>query len=101
MPGYDYRNTAAQLMRAGLPRTTPCAIISQATSSQEQIHLTTVEDLHESPRLPAPTLLVVGEVVRWAKPAVLREQFAWRRAAPALSRGEVGFEAKADQERAE
>ncbi len=101
MPGYDYRKTAEQLVRAGLPSTTPCAIISQATSSQEQIHLTTVEELHQSPRLPAPTLLVVGEVVRWAKPARLREQFAWRSDAPGLSRGEVGFEAKVAQERAE
>ena len=101
MPGYDYRNTAAQLMRAGLPRTTPCAIISQATSSQEQIHLTTVEELHQSPRLPTPTLLVVGEVVRWAKPAVLREHYVWGSAAPGLSRGGIGFESKAAQERAE
>ena len=30
-----------------------------------------------SPRLPSPTLLVVGEVVRLAKPAALRQQFAW------------------------
>jgi len=59
MPGYDYRSTAQQLLRAGLPGDTACAIISQATSLDEQIHATTVEDLHKSPRLPAPTLLVV------------------------------------------
>jgi uroporphyrin-III C-methyltransferase len=101
MPGYDYRNTAEQLLRAGLPGTTPCAIISQATSIQEKIHLTTVEDLHQAPRLPAPTLLVVGEVVRWAKPAELREQFAWHSGAPGLSRDETGFEQRAARERAE
>ena len=39
--------------------------------------MTTVEELHNSPRLPSPTLLVVGEVVRLAKPAELRQQFAW------------------------
>jgi uroporphyrin-III C-methyltransferase len=77
MPGYDYRSTAQQLLRAGLPGDTACAIISQATSLDEQIHATTVEDLHKSPRLPAPTLLVVGEVVRLAKPAGLRNQFGW------------------------
>jgi uroporphyrin-III C-methyltransferase len=77
MPGRDYHTTARQLLRAGLPGTTPCAIVSRATSAEEQVHLTTVDGLPQSPRLPAPTLLVVGEVVRLAKPATLREQFAW------------------------
>jgi uroporphyrin-III C-methyltransferase len=101
MPGYAYQNMAEQLLRAGLPSTTPCAIISQATSPQEQCHVTTVEELYQSPRLPAPTLLVVGEVVRWAKPVELREQFAWRSDATGLFPGEIVFEAKAGQERAE
>lgn len=77
MPGYDYRSTAEQLLRAGVPGTTPCAIISQATLPHEQVHVTHVEDLHTSPRLPAPTLLVVGELVRLAKPSALHQQFAW------------------------
>jgi uroporphyrin-III C-methyltransferase len=77
MPGYDYANTAQQLLRVGVSNTTPCAIVSQATTSDEQVHLTTVENLHTSPRLPSPTLLVVGEVVRLAEPAALRHQFDW------------------------
>ena len=78
MPGYDYRSTSQQLRRAGLAGTTPCAIVSQATSPNEQVHLTTVDDLYTSPRLPSPTLLVVGEVVRMAKPSALLQQFAWQ-----------------------
>ncbi len=78
MPGYEYRKTAHQLQRVGLPGSTACAIISQATSPDEQVHVTTVEDLDKSPRLPSPTLLVVGEIVRMAKPAALHEQFAWQ-----------------------
>jgi uroporphyrin-III C-methyltransferase len=77
MPGYDYRSTAQQLLRAGVPGTTPCAIVSQATLPNQQVHVTTVEDLHTSPRLPSPTLLVVGEVVRLAKLTALHQQFAW------------------------
>jgi uroporphyrin-III C-methyltransferase len=77
MPGYDYHSTAQQLLRAGVPAKTPCAIVSQATSSNEQIYITTVEDLHTAPRLPSPTLLVVGKVVRLAEPAVLSQQFGW------------------------
>jgi uroporphyrin-III C-methyltransferase len=77
MPGTDYRSTAQQLLRAGVPGTTACAIVSQATGPDEQVHVTTVEGLQASPRLPSPTLLVVGEVVRLAKPAALRQEVAW------------------------
>jgi uroporphyrin-III C-methyltransferase len=99
MPGYDYGSTAQQLQRAGLPGTTPCAIISQATSPNEQVYVTTIEELHGSPRLPSPTLLVVGEVVRLAKPAALHQQFAWQ-GDPSVLRG-AGPGAPAGQERAE
>jgi uroporphyrin-III C-methyltransferase len=77
MPGHDYRSMAEQLRRAGVPGATACAIISRATSPDEQSHVTTVEKLAQSPRLPAPTLLVVGEVVRLTKPAALHDRFAW------------------------
>ncbi|PYY13124.1 MAG: uroporphyrinogen-III C-methyltransferase, partial [Acidobacteria bacterium] len=77
MPGHEYGSTSQQLLRVGVAGTTPCAIISQATSPDEQVHLTTVEELYRSPRLPAPTLLVVGEVVRLAKPQSLAQRFAW------------------------
>jgi uroporphyrin-III C-methyltransferase len=99
MPGYDYQNTAQQLLRAGVSKATPCAVVSQATSSSEQVHVTTVEDLHKSPRLPSPTLLVVGEVVRHAKPAGLRRQFAWPGGASALPSNDLRFSVQ--QERAE
>jgi uroporphyrin-III C-methyltransferase len=79
MPGYDYSSAAQQLQDAGLPGKTPCAIISQATTADEQVHRAVVENLHLAPRLPAPTLLVVGEVVRLADAARLRHQFAWQR----------------------
>jgi precorrin-4 methylase len=78
MPGYAYAATARQLVAAGLKASTPCAIISQATRPEERIYKTIVEDLHSAPRLPAPTLLVVGEVVRLAQHASLHEQFSTR-----------------------
>ncbi len=76
MPGYDYESTARKLLAAGLKKTTPCAIISHATSQEERVHRTTVKDLPLAPRLPAPTLLVLGEVVRFAEHASLRREFA-------------------------
>jgi len=77
MPGYRYENTAQRLLVAGLAASTPCAIISQATSAEEKVHRTTLAELSQSPRLPAPTLLVVGEVVRFADHACLHQKFLW------------------------
>jgi uroporphyrin-III C-methyltransferase len=99
MPGYDYTSTTQQLLHAGVPGTTPCAIVSQATSPDEQVHVTTVENLHTSPRLPSPTLLIVGEVVRLAKPHALRQQFAGPNDSVHFASGDLIL--SAGQERAE
>jgi uroporphyrin-III C-methyltransferase len=72
MPGKNYGELAARLIAAGLTDDTPCAIVSRATTSHQQTHLTTISGLHQAPYLPAPALLVVGEVVRCA-PADLFE----------------------------
>ncbi len=73
MPGNDYEKTAKKLLRAGLKKSTACAVISQATSQEERVHRTTIGGLNRSPRLAAPTLLVVGDVSRLADHASLRE----------------------------
>jgi siroheme synthase len=64
MPGHDYGEIAERLTAAGFAEETPCAIISRATTPQQKVHRTTISNLQKSPRLAAPTLLVVGEVVR-------------------------------------
>jgi uroporphyrin-III C-methyltransferase len=76
MPGQNYSDIAKRLTTAGLAAETPCAVISRATTKHQRTHRTTVLDLHRSPQLAAPTLLVVGEVVRFADPAALVEGFA-------------------------
>jgi uroporphyrin-III C-methyltransferase len=70
MPGHDYNGMAARLSSAGFSEDTPCAIISRATTPRQSIHYTTISSLHRSPKLPAPTLLLVGEVVSLAHPPV-------------------------------
>ena len=55
----------SRLAAAGFAEETPCAVISRATTAEQRLHRTTVSDLHRTPKLPAPTLLVVGEVVRF------------------------------------
>jgi uroporphyrin-III C-methyltransferase len=66
MPGHEYAALATKLKSAGLSTDTPCAIISRATTPQQQVHVTNLADLQLSPRLPAPSLLVVGDVLRHA-----------------------------------
>ena len=71
MPGQNYSDIARRLTSAGLSGETPCAIISRATTRQQRTHRTKVLDLHRAPQLAAPTLLVVGEVVRLADPVLV------------------------------
>jgi len=66
MPGHEYAPLAAKLRQAGLSKDTPVVIISRATTPQQEIHLTSLADLRLSPRFPAPSLLVVGDVLRHA-----------------------------------
>jgi siroheme synthase len=66
MPGHDYAEIAGKLSASGFAAETPCAIISRATTPRQKVHVTTIANLRHSPQLPAPTLLVVGEVVRFA-----------------------------------
>lgn len=73
MPGHDLRPLQERLLASGLAPKAPCAIISGATSQSEQVHITTIGDLVAAPRLLAPKLLVIGEVVRFADQRPLKE----------------------------
>jgi uroporphyrin-III C-methyltransferase len=91
MPGQNYSDIAKRLTTAGLAGETPCAVISRATTKHQRTHRTTVLDLHRTPQLAAPTLLVVGEVVRMADPAALVEGFAM----PDVSKANDGLRQRA------
>jgi siroheme synthase len=62
MPSDRYGDLAAALADAGMPPATPCLIASHATLSDEQTCTTTLAELKNAPRLPAPALLIVGRV---------------------------------------
>jgi len=66
MPGHNYSEIASKLKSAGLPGHTPCAIVSRATTPEQRMFRTSIAELELSPRLSAPTLLIVGDVVRFA-----------------------------------
>ena len=83
MPGQNYSDIARRLTSAGLAGETPCAVISRATTRHQRTHRTTVVDLHRSPQLAAPTLLVVGDVVRLGDPVAVVEEFVLPDLSPA------------------
>jgi uroporphyrin-III C-methyltransferase len=68
----DYVSIAEDLRRAGLSGSTPCAIISKASSSQQQSYRTTLGLLYYAPILPAPCILIVGETAATAVSQELR-----------------------------
>jgi uroporphyrin-III C-methyltransferase len=70
MPGSDYSAISRRLLDAGLKRETPCAIVSRASTPKQQVQLTNVDNLPNTPPLPAPALLIVGEVVRFARQSI-------------------------------
>ena len=70
MPGQNYQDIQNRLLAAGMKPTTPCAIVSHVMARDEQGHVATVATLSDAPQLPAPSLLIVGEVVRFAKQTI-------------------------------
>lgn len=94
MPGHDFAALQSRLLAAGVSPATPCAIISDATSESEQVYITTIAELHAAPRLHAPKLLVVGEVVRMADQNILRSQFATLSGGPSTRSLELAEGAK-------
>ena len=106
MPGYDYESTSQHLLASGVVSSTPCAIISSATTENQEIYRTTVAQLSQSPHLPAPTILVVGEVVKLSRPASPADEFSfevWRSTGSAASIPFImqGSQRSAGQEREE
>jgi siroheme synthase len=75
MPGENYSTVGAKLKAAGLAGETPCAVISRATTPRQRTYRTTIGELAGAPQLTAPTLLVVGEVARFADAALLAQEF--------------------------
>jgi uroporphyrin-III C-methyltransferase len=73
MPGREYAEISNSLKGAGWAEETPCAIISRATTAHQRVYLTTISGLDRAPKLASPTLLVVGEVVKFADRGLVEE----------------------------
>jgi uroporphyrin-III C-methyltransferase len=64
MPGTNYAEIEAKLSAGGLDRRTPCLIVTHATRPEQQMRRITLQELALEPGLPAPALLIIGEVAR-------------------------------------
>jgi uroporphyrin-III C-methyltransferase len=62
MPGERLLRIAEELRATSLGGETPCLIISGASTSQELMYRTTLEKLREAPRLPSPSIAIIGAV---------------------------------------
>lgn len=71
MPGRDLRAIAAQLRSEGLAADLPCVIVSRAAQPDQQILHTTLDRLNHAGAVPAPSILLVGEVLRDASQAAV------------------------------
>ncbi len=61
-----------KLMKLGKARDYPCAVISKGSTPEQQVVVSTLENIvKDSKGLPTPAIIVVGEVVK------LREQIKW------------------------
>jgi uroporphyrin-III C-methyltransferase len=70
MPGPDYGKTVDELLQAGLSSTTPCALVSNAGRKEQQVRFLTLFELQFTSRVPAPAVLIAGEV---ARPGILEQ----------------------------
>ncbi len=67
MPGSDQHATVEKLAAAGVPRPTPCALISRASTGAQQTTVTTLEKLPGVAAQAKPSILILGDVVRLSK----------------------------------
>ena len=60
MPGSDYIRLSYHLIQSGFAPETPCAVVSNVSTVQEQILSTIVGELTRTSPLPAPAVILVG-----------------------------------------
>lgn len=63
MPGHDFSEMQRQLLEAGLDPLTPAAIVSRASTANEQRYIGSVGELHRLPGAKAPAVLLIGRAI--------------------------------------
>ena len=76
-------------LERGLDASTPCVIAANATQADQQIHRTTLQELALEERLPAPSLLIIGEVAKPLPPVEIQKDDGGWEATETQKPGEV------------
>jgi len=66
MPGRHFRALADELIASGLDPATPCVAVSKASTPDEHVHTTTLQEIDDINIGPTPVLLLIGHAVRIA-----------------------------------
>ena len=78
MPGRDLAALRQELLDAGLDAASPAAIVSAASTPEQREHCSTLDNLHNAPALPAPTILLIGRTLEHAaRPASNSVPLTW------------------------
>lgn len=67
MPGRDLSNFSRELMEAGLSAEIPSVVISRVSSAEERRFATTIGELASVPTAETPSILLIGNAIRWAR----------------------------------
>jgi uroporphyrin-III C-methyltransferase len=70
MPSGRYEEIAQDLMGAGVDPETPCLVVSQTSTAGEEIMKTRLNRLGEACKLPAPSVLLIGDVAANARASI-------------------------------
>ncbi len=64
MPGRRFRELADQLIASGLAASVPCVAVSKASTPQQRITATTLQNIEDVNVGPAPVLLLIGYAIQ-------------------------------------
>ena len=64
MPGREFASLTTSLLTSGIAGDTPVVAVSQATTEQQQVTVTTVAELPNAQPGPAPLILLIGEAIQ-------------------------------------
>jgi uroporphyrin-III C-methyltransferase len=64
MPGRRFRALADELIASGIAAHTPCVAVSKASTPEQHIHRSTLDELADDSVGPAPVLLLIGNAIQ-------------------------------------
>ncbi|MCU1318687.1 MAG: uroporphyrinogen-III C-methyltransferase [Edaphobacter sp.] len=64
MPGRHFRSLADDLIASGIASGTPCVAVSKATTAEEHVYATTLDQIDDEAVGAAPVILLIGRAIQ-------------------------------------